>query len=77
MKVRKFDLKLLPKNQFDTYFVTVWEYWLGIVKSKMSLDQSHYKILKILYLADFSTDWLTDWVIYVFTYFRTDAFRQT
>ena len=41
MKVRKFGLKLLPKNQFDTYFVTVWEYWLGVAKSKISLDQSH------------------------------------
>ena len=23
-----------PKNQFDIYFLTVWEYWLGIAKPK-------------------------------------------
>jgi len=64
MKVRGyFGPKLSPQNQLDIYFLTVWEYWLGIAKLKnvfrSILNPSIkivMKILKILYLADFSTD---------------------
>ena len=29
-----FGPKLLPQNQLDIYFLTVWEHWLGIAKPK-------------------------------------------
>jgi len=34
MKVRGFGPKLSPQNQLDIYFLTVWEYWLGMAKPK-------------------------------------------
>jgi len=34
IKVRDFGPKLSPQNQLEIYFLTVWEYWLGIAKPK-------------------------------------------
>ena len=34
MKVKGFWPKLSSQNQLDIYFLTVWEYWLGIAKPK-------------------------------------------
>ena len=34
MKVRGFWPKLSPQNQLDIYFLTLWEYWLGLAKPK-------------------------------------------
>ena len=37
MKVNGFWPRMItPKSQFNIYFVTVWEYLLGITKPKMS-----------------------------------------
>ena len=44
--MKDFGLKLSPKNQLDIYFLTLWEYWLGLAKPKnvfrsiLSLHQS-------------------------------------
>ena len=35
MKVWDFLPKIPPKTQPSIYFVTAWQYWLGIVKPKI------------------------------------------
>ena len=58
--------KISPKNQLNIYFVTGRQYWLGTAKPKnvfrstLSFAPSCFEILKISYLTEFSTDWLSD-----------------
>jgi len=60
-------LKYHPKaSLIFSYFVTSRQYRLGIAKLKkvfrsfLTNSKIYYGILKILYLVEFSTDWLTD-----------------
>ena len=59
MKVCGFWPEIITQNQLDIYFLTLWEYWLGLAKPKnifRSIPLSSYEILKIPYLMHFSTD---------------------
>ena len=57
MKVWGFWPRIISPNQFDIYFLTVWEQWLVIAKPKNAFRSIlNPSILKISYLADFSTD---------------------
>ena len=62
-------LKIPPTNQPNIYFVTAWQHWLDIAKPKnvfRSTVNLFIKLLwnfKISYLTDFSTDWLSDFLM--------------
>jgi len=57
--------KISFKNQPHFSHTMMWQYWLSKTKPKKSSDQPEtlsigcYRILKIFYLTEFSTDWLT------------------
>ena len=53
MKVRDIGPKLSPQNQLDIYFLSIAKP-KNVFRSILNLNS--YEILKILYLADFSTD---------------------
>jgi len=59
IKVWGFLPKNPPTNQPNIYFVKIWQYWLGIAKSK-NVFRSTLNLFKNSSLTHFSSDRLSD-----------------